>query len=202
MESNLNLKNKIRVYDKKTKKFLWEKENLVVTSGRIFALESISSFLTQDNINAGSGRKLLYFSIGNGGILSGQHNAPIPPVSSDNMESMRNTRVAFTNNNENGRYCKCDSVDKKFYGKFFDTLTNGDRWADLNKFTNNISIIYSASIDETDARGEAINEIGFYYGRINEAGQVVDDGLFSRITFASEFLLGTKSLQILYYIYA
>lgn len=196
--NGINLKNKIVVFDNEGN-FLFEKENLVVQTGRIFALEAISNMLTTANASVGGRRSILYFTIGNQGTSVGEHDVPVAPLASD-VEIA--SPLAFATSNVNGKYVKPMIVESvtSYHGKLFDTLTNVEKW-DINPGVNRVLLKYSMTVEANEARGEAISEVGIHYGRI-DSGVVVDDGLFSRITFASKFLLGTNSFNIIYYIYA
>ncbi len=191
---SFNLKNKIMVYDRETGKFIFEKENLVVASGRTFALENIGNILTDGNSGVAGRRQLLYFTIGTGGVNIGEHDAPLDPANADTALA---TPVSFGTVNTDSMYCKLVTAD--YFGKFFETLTNAERW-DIDAGTNKVALKYLLKVEPNDARGEAISEIGIHFGRI-DTGAVVDDGLFSRITFPSKFLLGTNAFDVVYYIY-
>ena len=189
-----DLKNKIVVYNRETGEKVFEKENLVVESGRIFTLENIANFLTDGNSGVGGRRQLLYFSIGDGGVNVGEHDAPLDPVNAD--VALVNA-LSFGTVNTDSMYCKLVTAD--YFGKFFETLTNAERW-NIDAPTNKVALKYLLKVEPADARGEAISEIGIHFGRV-DTGTVVDDGLFSRISFPSKFLLGTNAFDIVYYIY-
>ncbi len=189
-----DLKNKIVVFDRETGKKIFERENLVVESGRIFTLENIANILTDDNSGVTGRRQLLYFTIGDGGVNVGEHDAPLDPLNGDTALA---NALSFGTVNTDSMYCKLSGSD--YYGKFFETLTNAERW-DIDSLTNKVALKYLLKVEPADARGEAISEIGIHFGRI-DTGSVVDDGLFSRITFPSKFLLGTNAFDVVYYIY-
>jgi len=193
-------KNKIRVFDKETGKFLFERDNLVTQSGRIFTMESITNTLAPTTTNTTNRRQLLYFTIGHGGVNAGEPDQPIAPTSDNTDASMLATQVAFTTANSGGQYCNLS--DGNYYGKYFEVLSNANSWS-IDSGQNKVTHILSMIVSPTDARGEAISEIGIHFGYRSGGGSVVSDsGLFSRITFASKYLLGNNSFEILYYIYA
>jgi len=186
-------KNKIVIYDALTKEKILEKENLVVKSGRVFMLEKLSDILAPGNVTSNAERKLIFFSIGSGGTSLGEYDSPLVPLDSDTGLAQP---IPFTALND-GKYCKL--VDNNYYGKFFEEPPTS-AW-DIDDELNKVSLFYSVKISPTDARGEVVNEMSFNFGRLSN-GEVVDDGMFSRITFSSLFLKSDVSYDIMYYIYA
>jgi len=219
-------KNKIIAFDEHGNK-LFERENLVVQRGRVFALESIfDNFMSQElagehGFKGGTNRKkIALFKIGKGGTAIG---TPFTPTVVNANETELTDPVPFRvvdpgdssttlSELEKDIYC-CPIVDEDgktlYFGKRFEE--DAGSWdIDLtiddptDTTTNLISYLINFEISDKDARNSIINEVGIYFAEVDGDGKPIDgtEELFSKINFSSEKLDGYSSKYFVYCVYA
>jgi len=192
---DLKLKNRIDVYDIDTKELLFSKENLVVDSGRKFVLEKLTN-IGIGNINHSVDRRLLYFKIGDGGVADASKPMLINfPVATD-TDLINPLPFRTYDGTKLNEYCK--SVNGSFYGKYFSPLDDSSRW-DIDATKNKICFKAECQVSRSDARGEVINEVGIFFGSKDGDNNIIDDGMYARITFASKYCIGTNGFSIIYH---
>lgn len=198
--------NHIVVRDKATGQVLLTKRNLVVRNGRELILRKIFNLPypseSQDNLNT---RYLCLFGIGSGGTPIASPFQPIAPTPADtDLNTKVPFRIATTavplTADEKTKYFDGQVVSggSAYYKKTFSSVnlvkddTNDDYYVQV-----------TLEINESDARGALVSEIGIYTARV-VAGTYNAIQLFSRITFDTESLNANtgKGLTIQYYVYA
>ena len=203
---NVERANHIVVRDTATGEILFKRRNLVVRNGREFLLRKAFNLpYTSETATQLGARYLCLFGIGSGGTPVSSPFQPIAPTPADQD---LNTKVAFRNATTANPLPDADKL------KYFDTAAvNGGTAYYKKTFTSTNMVMDTAAdsyyvkttleINELDARGSLISEIGMFTARV-ENGAYNDIKLFSRITFDTESLNANtgKGLTIDYYVYA
>jgi len=217
------------VRDQATGQVLFRKKNLIVLRGRTFALEAL--FADGIETFGGPGyvsditRKLCSFYIGSGGAPGGDPFNPYVPSPTDlalgtaipfrlhdTAQSGSGNPLLFIPNIDIGNYGGAASVvgqptQTKYFLKHFDVRDPVWVWS---SGSNEVYKKVQLSINAFDARtgvSNIVSELALVMGRINgldvNQGQIfTNPEIFSRITFATEFMSADKSLAIEYRVYA
>jgi len=186
------------------------KRNKLTLRGRTFALEK----LFRSPPPAASGyhddpyREIIMFRIGSGGAPAAQPFNPTPPSAEDvDMAKPIPFRVIGVDDEadipaniylDQRPLTGEDEGKIGLFSKRFETLEPEFVWNPVdNKVYKHIRLL----IDSTDAREQAINEAGLVIARPDNFEGAE---LFSRVTFASEYMASEteKGLLIHYYVYA
>ena len=203
-----------------------DKDNLVVLRGRSYVLEKLfndpldpdlSGYVT--NLN----RVPCLFKIGCGGADLGSNPAdpyvpvyddedlaqPVPFVIEDgskhqSADKANNPSIIETMNekDKNTYYLPVNRDDgqTEYYGKIFEAKP---QWV-FNKNTNEVYKKIMLRVDNTEARGYSINELGLVIGEYNsDTNEYLDAELMTRITFSTIYLnQASRYFTVEYNIYA
>jgi hypothetical protein len=201
-----------------------EKDNLIVLRGRTFALEKLFNDPI-DPVSSGykvnMNRTICLFKIGAGGAdiesapfqpFTPSYNdedlaLPIPFVIEDSNkysdpEKTNNPSIIDSMSEEHRKIYHLPQIrnngTSEYYAKVFEVKP---QWV-FNKTTNEVYKKIMLKINENEARGFMVNELGLLIAERD--GNVYKDAeLFSRVTFDTESLTSlTKSLLIEYLIFA
>ena len=221
-----SLRGKVKFLDDEGN-LLFEKDNLIVLRGRVFALEKMFN----DDNNEGSydknlNREIVMFKIGTGGAPENNPFQPYTPEFSDldiaqpipfRVVDGNDADTTLTAEEENVYYdAKINSVDStltEYYGKRFDQqdpiweidLANNEVYKKMimKVDTKDFRTVPTGNPDQPFTREANINELGLYFAFFNDTTNKMEDvELFSRLTFSTEPLSNlSKSITIEYYIF-
>ena len=233
LEDNLSfkegkIKGHVIVKDGETGEILTEKDNLVLMRTRVFVFEHLfkvsppSSYSCIKNNN----RQICLFKIGQGGAdVNAAAFNPYTPKFSDKdlsqpvpfitvhpdkdsdatLDSNPSIVTELTNEQKLKYHLPKQNPDGSvsYYGKIFEPESKG--WV-IDNNTGEVAYSLSLRIEENEARGYIINEIGTILAepQPNKQNPVtfIADELCSRITFDSESLTSlNKSIEIEYIFY-
>jgi len=213
----------IAVFKDTDGKVLLVKKNLVVLRGRTFSLEKIfdldldGSFaaITPEYVGNRS-RHICLFKIGSGGTLPSDPFNPI--VVQPGERDLAEAKSFRTLVPDLGDVFTAEEAER-YYGEI---ITSGGPDGDVydyylkrinlsNNFTpewnfdiatNTTAVKVTLKIDNGDASGQLINELGLYIAQVGAGPTFTDVEMISRLTFDTEPMSTNKEVTIEYYIFA
>jgi len=208
------------------------KKNLIVHRGRTYVLESLfkensisglgltgesTTPFVADEID----RSIFLFGIGTGGVTGPDPFAPDPPQpENDELATIVPFRTVPTGTGlsslEDTHYYGMnlfntapgtpEGGEDKYWLKRLNLATSFIPEWDITLGSHMISMKMTLDINQNDARSQGVNELALYMANKVAGGTPDPDfaevEMFSRITFATEMLSGTKEITIEYYIFA
>lgn len=205
-------KNFMVIYDKETGEVLNVANNLVVYSGRRFALRKLFSNGTNSitngkaNLDSLNATSVCLFGIGTGGTPA---NNPFEVINPTAVDVDLNTAIPFrVTSTSTGVELSADEAGKyhdgrtaggstSYYKKRFEEIELGG-----NPAEDEVYVKMTLEISEKDARGGKLSELALYSAK-NTNNNYSAFEMFSRITFETEPLneKTNKALVIAYYVY-
>jgi hypothetical protein len=203
LDNYTNHKNFIKILDADTKEVLVSRrENLVVHRGRTFALEK----LYNDSYNASPyptnnlSRKINLFSVGTGGCNSGTPELAIPPTPLDTNLTTIIPFISSSSDNADHSIYPIATHEGSVYNYYYKRFEVIDPVWYLDRTSNTVYKKLELLVDVTDARDPGtISELGLFFSGNSDFS---DPEMYSRVTFPTENISGSKRLQIEYYTYA
>ena len=203
-DSNLSKENYIRVVDADTGRVLINRrKNIITHRGRTFALEKLYedandlSTYSIKNFN----RTINLFSVGDGGCPLGDPFSPIIPSALDlrlaNKVPFQN-KAAGDNSVDVAKYPVTPLIESGrdlYYYKKFNILD--PEWF-IDRPTNTVYKKLDLLVDVTDCRNESVNELGLFFS----TSTFTQPEMYSRVTFPTESITGSKRILIEYYTFA
>lgn len=213
LDGSMGLGGAIAIEDPATSRILQVRENKLTLRGRSFALENIfkSDAPVDSDYISNLAREVVMFRIGTGGAPASQPFVPTPPSAGDSEMALPAPFRVVDPNVECDDMCQVDvtqysdarPLSGEDAGKtgYFAKAFDGDSEFVWNPADNKVYRHLRLLISAEDARDLAINEAGLVIADPNDFSGME---LFSRVTFASEFMGSDtqKALLIHYYVYA